>query len=428
MAAVVRHMVSKKKRRFMENGFDLDLSYITNRVIAMAYPGESWEGFFRNPLSEVMRFLKTYHERHFKVINLCSERDYDPTKLGGNVERIPLEDHQIAPLNAMLKYCRTVDDWLSQDENNVLVTHCKAGKGRSGLMICAYLLYISYCPDSPTALQFYAEKRTTNGKGVTIPSQRRYVEYFHDYLINGPRQEVEMQLAQISFTSNVVSTKEVNVVISTHQGNDSWRLTKLISTKEELSQEEGSKVSCSKSGNTMVLGFTSLWISGDMKFEFQSSEARLFYIWFNTAYVEGTEFSLWNKQDLDKPSKSMESICQFKKMSSTRTTTERHMWEKTQTHTNILAHEISLVLCTRYNVTAIQLLCRDVGIMYILSVLTLLSVDRVTQLSKLCWNPKLFDTKRDRPGCSEIKACIIISYVTENFISIIFIFSCTHSS
>ncbi|BBN12032.1 hypothetical protein MPTK1_5g16940 [Marchantia polymorpha subsp. ruderalis] len=314
MAALIRHMVSKKKRRFMEDGFDLDLSYITDRIIAMAYPGECWEGFFRNPLSEVMRFLKTYHERHFKVINLCSERDYDPAKLGGNVERIPMEDHQIAPLDAMLKYCRIVDDWLSKDENNVLVTHCKAGKGRSGLMICAYLLYIRKFHDSPNALQFYAEKRTTNGKGVTIPSQKRYVEYFHDYLVNGPRQEVEMQLAQIALTSNLVATKEVNVVISTHQGNDSWRLTKLLSTKEE-----GSKVSCSKSGNTMVLGFTSLWISGDMKFEFQTSEislcfqpyqARLFYIWFNTAYVEGTEFSLLHKQDLDKPSKSMDPSCQ----------------------------------------------------------------------------------------------------------------------
>lgn len=31
-------------------------------------------------------------------------------------------------------------------------------------MICAYLLYIRKFHDSPNALQFYAEKRTTNGK------------------------------------------------------------------------------------------------------------------------------------------------------------------------------------------------------------------------------------------------------------------------
>lgn len=35
MATSLRHLVSKKKRRFVEDGFDLDLTYITDRVIAM---------------------------------------------------------------------------------------------------------------------------------------------------------------------------------------------------------------------------------------------------------------------------------------------------------------------------------------------------------------------------------------------------------
>lgn len=134
---------------------------------------------------------------------------------------------------------------------------------------------------------------------------------------------------------------------------------------------------------------------------------------------------------------------QFKKMNSTRTTTEEScgkacgkyitshrssMWGNTQTHTNIFAHEINLLLCARYNVTAMQLRCSEVGIMYFISVRTLLSVDRGTHLSKLCWNPKSLNTRSDRPGCFEIKARIIISHVTENFISINIIFSCTHSS
>ena len=35
MAGLVRSMVSKKKKRFTEDGFDLDLSYVTPRIIAM---------------------------------------------------------------------------------------------------------------------------------------------------------------------------------------------------------------------------------------------------------------------------------------------------------------------------------------------------------------------------------------------------------
>ena len=39
-SAFFRGKVSKKKKRFKEDGFDLDLSYITDRIIAMGFPSE----------------------------------------------------------------------------------------------------------------------------------------------------------------------------------------------------------------------------------------------------------------------------------------------------------------------------------------------------------------------------------------------------
>jgi hypothetical protein len=67
MAGFVRSVVSKKKKRFVEDGFDLDLTYITPRIIAMGFPSSGMEGIYRNPLPEVQRFFAKRHAGHYKV-------------------------------------------------------------------------------------------------------------------------------------------------------------------------------------------------------------------------------------------------------------------------------------------------------------------------------------------------------------------------
>ena len=63
------HVIKKKNPL----GFDLDLSYITEKVIAMGFPLSGYESIYRNSLSDIKRFLYNEHGIYFKVYNLCME-------------------------------------------------------------------------------------------------------------------------------------------------------------------------------------------------------------------------------------------------------------------------------------------------------------------------------------------------------------------
>jgi protein-tyrosine phosphatase len=178
----IRKLVSKKKRRFVHDGFDLDLTYITDRVIAMGFPSQSFEMVYRNSMDIVKLFFNKRHPERYKVYNLCSERTYDAAHFDGRVVRYGFDDHNPCPFGMITDFCRDVHSWLSEHPQHIAAIHCKAGKGRTGLLISCYMLYTQLFPNALTALKFYAARRTKNRKGVTIPSQIRFVHYYDRYL------------------------------------------------------------------------------------------------------------------------------------------------------------------------------------------------------------------------------------------------------
>ncbi|CAH9067742.1 unnamed protein product [Cuscuta europaea] len=181
----MRNLVSKKRRRLLVGGYDLDMSYITDRVLAMSFPAEHVRAMYRNPLWQVKSVLDMRHSGHYKVYNLCIEQSYDSAHFYGRVQRYPIDDNHVPTLQMIKDFCEDVHSWLSSDPKNIAVIHCMAGKGRTGMMVCAYLVYTGMSAEE--ALQVYAEKRTTNNEGVSIPSQRRYVGYWEKVLSSSER-------------------------------------------------------------------------------------------------------------------------------------------------------------------------------------------------------------------------------------------------
>mmetsp|Transcript_23046 Transcript_23046/g.54790 ORF Transcript_23046/g.54790 Transcript_23046/m.54790 type:complete len:1052 (-) Transcript_23046:175-3330(-) len=210
-ASTIKTLVSKKKKRFVDSDFDLDLSYVTPRIIAMGFPSEGLESVYRNPYSEVYRFLETYHSDAYKVYNLCSERSYDPARFHDRVICFPFDDHNPPPFEMIRPLCRTVERFLAEAEDHVVAVHCKGGKGRTGLMIACFLLYAGHADETPIrniqeAIDYFADRRTDGGlaqathpQTVTGVSQLRCVRYFDEGHRTG-LQYRRIRLTKVVFT------------------------------------------------------------------------------------------------------------------------------------------------------------------------------------------------------------------------------------
>ena len=58
MINLVRKIVAGPKNRTVDEEYDLDLTYITDRIIAMAFPAAGFEKTYRNSIDDVSKFLK----------------------------------------------------------------------------------------------------------------------------------------------------------------------------------------------------------------------------------------------------------------------------------------------------------------------------------------------------------------------------------
>ncbi|CAM4372567.1 unnamed protein product [Lepidochelys olivacea] len=311
---VTRRMVSENKRRYTKDGFDLDLTYVTDRIIAMSFPSSGKQSFYRNPIKEVARFLDTKHKDHYTIYNLCSEKGYDPVYFHYRVERVFIDDHNVPSLEDMLKFTANVRAWMKQDEKNIIAIHCKGGKGRTGTMVCTWLIDSDQFESAKESLDYFGERRTdksTSSKfqGVETPSQSRYVGYYeilkNKYNLKLP-PERRLKIKNIKIYS-------INGV---GKGNGSDLKVQIIMKRKVVfhcvcATQENCRLFFDAENDLAVVGLEDCpVISGDVKVRFESQtdlpkgyDDCPFFFWFNTSFIENNRLYL-PRNELDNPHKS----------------------------------------------------------------------------------------------------------------------------
>lgn len=317
-----RVVVSQNRRRFQQDGYDLDLTYITDRIIAMGYPADTTEAFYRNSMNHTVNFLEHKHHGHYKVFNLRGQYVYDTSRFHNRVLSFEMTDHHPPRLELMAPFCREVHDYLDADPRNVVVVHCKAGKGRTGVMICAYLTYNKFYRSPRQNMDYYSIVRTKNNKGVTIPSQRRYVYYFshmRENNLNYMPLRVELVGVYIerapkvssSMTRGALSLRVANGDVDVFLGDGIW-----ITQDEGVNEEEEWKIAPLSRGDDSfdpynlqpgknvisrrAYGWTvpsdrRVFLEGDVRVDiFSKQKVKLFgvgkdkkkigHVWFNTMF------------------------------------------------------------------------------------------------------------------------------------------------
>nr|XP_046247284.1 putative tyrosine-protein phosphatase auxilin isoform X2 [Scatophagus argus] len=186
---------------------ELDIAYITSRIIVMTYPAESVQIGYQNHVEDIRSFLDSRHADHYTVFNL-SQRNYRGAKFSNRLSAFyaifmhlflcfmlfssflpPLlflvpppfqvsecnwPSRQAPSLHNLFAVCKNMHNWLKQNPKNVCVITCSDGRAPSGVLVCAMFCFCHLFNNPVPAMQLLSAKRPDSG---LWPSHRRYIGY-----------------------------------------------------------------------------------------------------------------------------------------------------------------------------------------------------------------------------------------------------------
>jgi len=198
----VRGQLASNRISTKFKGHDLDLSYVTPRLIAMAFPAEGIAATWRNDVSVINDYLTATHGDKWRVWNLDTSI-YNGSLLQDKVTHTGWPDHHAPLLQVLINILDQMTEWLNANEANIAVIHCIAGKGRTGT-VCSAFLVKDQKMSAVDALSAFGAARCLDGSGVVQPSQRRYVKYLELHL-RSPKapQRIALTRIELSHAPNV---------------------------------------------------------------------------------------------------------------------------------------------------------------------------------------------------------------------------------
>lgn len=173
-------------------------------------------------------------------------------------------------------------------------------------MVACYLLHSANCETAEAALEMFARMRTMDNKGVTIPSQIRYVYYYEAMLRRSEVISHTYQIMHIRFNSVPNFDPSISgggcdpyVVIKAlaKAPNDqiTWRRCNVFNEYEA----SGHIVRKYKPRDKIVhldLQHYNVFVDGDINITFfdhdiYSKDDKMFGLWFNTAFIDNNYLS-----------------------------------------------------------------------------------------------------------------------------------------
>lgn len=215
-----------------------------------------------------------------------------------------IDDHNVPSVEEMRKFANHVKAWLNADPENVIVVHCKGGKGRTGTMICVWLVEDEIYKNAETSLQYFGDRRTDKNvsdkfQGVETASQIRYVGYYEQmkYRLGGQLPDPR------PLTLKAIRIRGIKN-IGLGNGNDFWFNITKGRSNQVFSAHFGFRRNCivdySEAEDLLEVSILNCpTLDGDIRFLFQTSSKTVpkhyenapFFFWLHTAFVPEVERS-----------------------------------------------------------------------------------------------------------------------------------------